>query len=178
MVDCYAGEIRMFAGNYAPEGWALCDGALLDVNQYQLLFALLGTTWGGNGTTTFAVPDFRGRIPIGQGTGTGLSPRTFGQTGGTETVVLTEANLPAHNHLMPASTTPGTSNIPGPTVGLAATGGSNTSYVQTLPSPPLPRLLDDTAIGQTGGGGAHANVMPSFTVNYIIAVQGYFPQHQ
>ncbi len=113
-MDPYLGEIRMFAGNYAPQDWVLCNGALLSISQYQALYALLGTAWGGDGISTFGAPDLRGRLPVGQGTGQGLTPRRVAQTGGTETVTLNATMIPAHNHAFNATSGDATAIAPGP----------------------------------------------------------------
>jgi microcystin-dependent protein len=184
-MDPYLGEIRMFAGNFAPEDWHLCDGSMLSVSTYSTLFSLLGTTFGGDGRSTFGVPDLRGRIPIGQGTGTGLSPRVLGQTGGTETVTLTTAQLPAHGHTLNATTSDATASVPGPAAGLAkATNPSSTHtplryvpYAAAEKQLTLAALTIANAGGNTSGGtDPHANVMPSTVLSYIISLSGLYPQ--
>ena len=115
-MDPYIGEIRLFAGNYAPENWAICDGAQVAVNDYQALYALIGTTYGGNGTTSFALPDLRGRVPIGQGQAPNVTARTLGQIGGTEKVSLNVGQLPPHNHQILATSTAATTSTPGNSV--------------------------------------------------------------
>jgi microcystin-dependent protein len=165
----YVGEIRIFAGNYAPLGWELCQGQLLPIAENETLFQLIGTTYGGDGFDTFALPDLRGRLPIHQGTGPGLSPRSMGQRGGAEQVTLTEAQLPAHSHQVVASTTPGKS-APGPGALLSAgaiqvfgTGAANTP-------------MSPQAVGSSPGGGQpHPNMPPFLGVNYIISLFGIFP---
>lgn len=186
MSDPYIGEIRMFAGNYAPEGWTICDGKTLQINSYQALFSLIGTTYGGDGSSVFAVPDFRGRLPVGQGQGTGLTSRTVGQKGGVESVVLTKDTMSAHTHAINAVNTAGTQTSP--------QGGVWASTVNTTTSPVTPvnqyvtkveivspsklGTMDSVAIGKTGydPAYAHSNVMPSLPLNFIIALQGEFPQ--
>lgn len=180
MSDAYLGEIRIFSGNYAPVNWHICDGTQLNVQTYQTLFALIGTIYGGNGTTTFAVPDLRGRVPVGQGQGTNLSNYNLGQNGGTETVTLTTANMPAHTHSWQSSTGDGNTNTPGSTVMLAKPAGTTTPY--TMYRKPDESGLITTAgpadmISATGGNAPHDNMMPSTALNYIICVAGgAFPQ--
>lgn len=182
MVDCYLGEIRMFAGHYVPVGWAACNGQLLSVSANQPLFALLGTTWGGDGVNTFGVPNLQGRVPIGQGQGTNLTNRQLAQTLGTETVALTSAQTPSHTHTLNASAGPATTpSLTAPTSAatlctLPATDGSLyynvpsagvTVSVVTLPT--------DTLSPFQGGGQAHHNLMPGMGTQYMIATQGIFP---
>ena len=172
MTPTYLGEIRMFAANFAPQGWRLCDGALLNISDHRALFNLLDTRWGGDGTETFALPDLRGRIPVGQGAGEGLAARTVGEMSGTETVTLKSAELPVHNHLVNVVASPATAAVPGNTVNLAATAPPAAHYLKKLPEPPQPaRYLEHGGIGETGGRRPHENVMPSVVVNFIICIQ-------
>ncbi|MFD1627836.1 phage tail protein [Azospirillum griseum] len=181
MVDSVLGEIRPFAGNYAPEGWALCDGRLLKVMDYQALFSLIGTTYGGDGTTTFAVPDLRGRLPVGQGQGAGLTNRTVGQSGGASMVQLSTANMPSHTHSFSVSGNTGTTNTPASGTALAVpapqAGGTMVAYVSPTATPaPTLQTFDDASIASaTGGNQAHYNVMPYIAINYIIAITGLYP---
>jgi microcystin-dependent protein len=182
-MESYIGEIRMFAGDYAPQGWLPCDGSLQSISAYQTLYSLIGTTYGGNGTTTFGLPDLRGRIPVGQGQGQALSPRTIGQMSGTETVALAVSELPSHSHIVNGTASPATTVTPGNTVTLAAATAPAANYLVSLPSPRVERVLDNHTIGNTGGnatGGAnpHDNVMPSFAVTFIICTNGIYPQKQ
>ena len=172
-MDSFIGEIRMFAGSYAPENWHICDGTLLKVAEYQPLFALIGVTYGGDGVTTFALPNLQGRVPIGQGTGTGLTARVAGQTGGATTVGLAIAEYPTHTHTLNATTTAATSNIP--TDALPATPATGGLY---CPAPTAAAVvaLADQALAPTGGASVpHANVMPSMGMTYIISLLGIFP---
>lgn len=166
MADAYLGELRVFAGNFAPRGWALCDGQLLSIAEYEALFAIIGTTYGGDGQLTFALPDLRGRWPIGVGAGPGLSPRVLGQTGGAESHALTEAELPGHTHAVPATgraadtstpagALPAVSRVPTYGTGEATPGGTVTT--------------------PAGGGQPHSNLSPYLVCNYIIALEGIFP---
>lgn len=174
-MDSYTGEIRLFAGNYAPEGWAICDGRQLAVNDYQPLFALIGTLYGGNGTTTFALPDLRGRVPIGQGQAIGLTPRVLGQTGGNETVSLTASQIPAHNHLINVTTTAATTTTPGNSVNLAATTAPTSNYLAATGAFSTERVLAPATIGQSGASAQHQNMMSTVALNYIISLNGIFP---
>src|SRR3569623_1528496 len=134
-MDNFLGEIRMFAGNYAPEDWHFCDGSTLQINQFDALYALLGTTYGGDGRVTFGLPDLRGRAPVHKGTGTGLPPVTLGQKGGSETVSLPAANLPPHTHPLNAVNAPATTNTPGN--GMMLSTAPVSAYI-TSTSTPLP----------------------------------------
>lgn len=171
-MDPFIGQIVMFAGNYAPRGWAFCDGQLLPIANNPALFSIIGTTYGGDGRTTFALPDLRGRAPIHEGTGAGLSPRMLGQRGGTETVVLNVSEMPAHDH---TAQQPGTSAAPttrSPANAIAATLPNMPAYNQ---GGPVDANMAVEATGTTGGGAAHPNMQPFLTVNYIIALVGVFP---
>lgn len=169
----YIGEIRMFAGNFAPRDWLLCDGSLLSVGTYNPLFALLGTTYGGDGVNTFALPDLRGRIPVGFGQGAGLSNYNLGQRSGTETVTLTTPNLPAHTHALMASTAVATSAHPSTNV-FAKTPGTYIGYLSPNP-PAVAKPLAPASVGVSGAGMPHDNVMPGLCLNYIIVTTGIFP---
>ncbi len=167
MSDPFIGEIRMFAGDFAPAGWALCNGQILQISQNQALFLLLGTTYGGDGQTTFGLPDLRGRTPLHAGQGANLSPRPLGQKTGTEDVTLTGAQLPRHSHTLQASTdTPGTG-----TAHSAVFAAAERMYGDELPGD----LLDETTITASGSNQAHTNMMPFLGMNFIIALFGIFP---
>ena len=165
----YLGEIKIFAGNFAPSGWAMCDGSLLQISQNDALFALIGTTFGGDGQSNFALPDLRGRIPIGQGQGSGLSNYILGQTGGVETVTLTVNQLPVHSHSILASLAPGSFVSPSNGV-LAQFRGSVPVYSVNSPVD-----LATNAVANTGGNQPHDNRAPYLAVNYIISLTGIFP---
>jgi len=174
----YLGEIRLFGGNFAPRGWAFCAGQVLAISTNTTLFALIGTTYGGDGVSSFQLPDLRGRIPVGEGQGVGLSNYAIGQTGGVENVTLTQQQLPAHNHVPNATTADGSVPTPGPTVVLAKPVAANARlYVTPVAgkTPPTPVALSNLAIAADGGGGAHSNLMPTVCLNYIIALEGIFP---
>ncbi|WP_019962361.1 phage tail protein [Woodsholea maritima] len=169
MSDPYVGEIRMFAGNFAPRGWAFCDGQLLAVSQNDALYSLLGTIYGGDGRTTFGLPDMRGRIPLHQGRGPGLSERRLGSKGGAEKVTLTVNQMPSHTHNIRANTQPGDSDSPAGRV--FAETASTPIYAEDNPSV----NFNSETITQTGGSRAHYNMQPSICVNFIIALFGIYP---
>jgi microcystin-dependent protein len=163
MASPFLGEIRLLGFTFAPRGWAFCNGQLLQIAQNSALFALLGTTYGGNGQTTFALPNLQGRVPVGTGTGAGLSTVVLGQVWGTETVALTTAEMPIHNHAIQASSGRATTNRPTGAFQAAGNSYSLTAGVAAGPS----------AIA--GSGQAHPNVQPSLGMNFAIALQGIFP---
>jgi microcystin-dependent protein len=169
MSEPYIGEIKMFAGNFAPRNWAFCDGQLLAIAQNNALFSLLGTTYGGDGRTTFALPDLRGRVPIHQGTGPGLASKTLGSRSGSETVTLTGGQLPAHTHGFLASTGPGTQSNP-----VGALPGASSSVDLYLEEDPTVDL-NTAAMTSVGSNQSHNNVQPFRCVNFIIALFGIYP---
>ena len=168
-MDPFIGEIKMFAGTFAPRSWALCDGQLLSISQNDALFSLLGTIYGGDGRTTFGLPDLRGRLPVHAGSGPGLTQRNIGQKGGAENVTVTVDQLPAHTHTPQGTNAPGTSSDPDGAIPAGATGGSN--YASDDPA----LAMNASAVSSTGGGQSHTNVMPFLCVNFIIALQGIYP---
>lgn len=163
----YIGEILLVPFNFPPKGWAFCSGQLLPINQNQALFSLLGTQFGGNGTTNFALPDLRGRSPIGAGQGPGLTPYVVGETGGQETVTLTVNQLPTHDH--PAFGSANTATTTSPSGAVWATQTRLTIYSSTTDSTQM------FPSGLTGGNQAHDNRSPFLSLNYIISLQGIFP---
>jgi len=169
MSEPYVGEVRLFAGNYAPAGWALCQGQVLAIPDYETLYSLIGTTYGGNGQTTFGLPDLRGRVPVHQGQGPGLSPRALGETGGAERVALLTGQTPLHTHALHASTAPASIATPAGSV-LGATGAA--SYGPGPASTAMASSAVDTAWGTAQ---PHENMAPTLTVNYIIALYGIYP---
>ena len=176
MSQNFIGEIRMFSGNFAPRDWAFCNGQLLSVGEYSALFALIGTTYGGNGTTTFGLPNLQSRLAVGEGAGPGLTARQIGQVGGSDTVTLSQAQMPAHNHMAVATTATG--NLPGPTSAavLAAPGGTGSSlYIVPGAVPITTVALSPASVGTAGGNASHDNHMPSLCVSFIIALSGIFP---
>lgn len=171
MSEPFVGEIRMFAGNFAPLGWAFCDGQLLATAQNDALFSLLGTKYGGDGLTTFRLPDLRGRAPIASGTGPGLSPRAEGQNGGWENVSLNGSNLPAHTHSLGSANTPGISSTPTGVLARDATGSNIYSTQLTGTTAELSAAM----VAATGGSRSHPNMMPYLCINFIIALFGIYP---
>ncbi len=169
MAEPFIGEIRMFAGNFAPRGWALCDGQLLAISQNDALFSLFGTIYGGNGRTTFALPDLRGRVPIHAGTGPGLSPRRIGAKAGTEQETLTVNQLPSHTHTLQFDSSGGTQNNP-------AGEFLRASPTVRVFRPQPPNVdLGATSVTSTGGVQSHENLMPFLCVNFIVALIGIYP---
>jgi len=171
MASPYLGEIKIFAGNFAPTGWALCNGQVLSISQNTALFSLLGTFYGGNGTSTFALPDFRSRAPVHQGQGPGLSQYALGKTDGVENVTLLSNQMPVHNHAANASSGAGT--VVAASGAFWATDGASRGgklYAATGGA-----TMGAGAIGQTGGGLTHNNIQPYLALNFIIAMVGVFP---
>ncbi len=168
------GCIFMFAGNFAPSGYQLCQGQLLPISQYAALFSILGTSFGGNGTTTFALPDLRGRKPIGTGTGTGLPTVVIGQLGGADNVTILTSNMPSHTHTLNASTTTATQPLPTNNV-LASVQDSTpaqaTAYINTAPN----TTMAPASIGLTGGSQPINVQDPYLGITFIISMQGIFP---
>lgn len=165
----FIGEIMMFAGNFAPTGYAACDGSLLPISSYTALFSVIGTYYGGDGITTFGLPDFRGRVPIHVGTGSGLSTYVQGQKGGQETHTLLATEMPAHSHTAYASTSGGTSSSPSNNYPAA-----NSEGIEHYGSSENGNM-NANAIGTTGGGLAHNNIQPYLAINFCIALSGIFP---
>lgn len=170
MADPFLGEIRIFAGNFAPRGWALCQGQLLPIAQNDALFSLFGTIYGGDGQTTFALPDLASRIALHQGAGPGLSPRAIGEAGGAETVSLSAQEMSAHNHAAFCSNTGANKLSPVGSYWSTDPGGNTGAYSTTDGS-----QLADTAIGNTGGGQPHNNLQPYLVINCIVALEGIYP---
>lgn len=173
MTDPFVAEIRLFPFNFPPRGWAFCDGQLLPISQNTALFSLLGTFYGGDGKSTFALPDLQGRVPVHQGQGPGLSERFIGEAGGSETVSLLASEMPAHTHALAASAAAAYARGPSQELVANQNGGVN-SYAPAAASPPA--LLAASAIGVSGGGQPHNNLAPYLVVNYCIALQGIYPQ--
>jgi microcystin-dependent protein len=169
MSSPFLAEIKMFAGNFAPRGYATCDGQILSISQNTALFSLLGTFYGGNGQTNFALPNFQGNVPIHQGNGPGLTPRSVGETGGSQIVTLLQSELPAHSHAFQA--------IQGAATSTAAAGNllAVNRNLQPYAAPAATVSLDPSSIGLAGGGGPHNNLQPYLVVMFIIALQGIFP---
>jgi len=165
----YVGEIRIFAGNFAPSGWFLCQGQLLPISEYDVLFNLIGTTYGGDGVSTFALPDLQGRVPVHVGQGPGSSYQ-LGESGGTEAVTLTAAQMPAHAHALQASQDAAQATA-GPDGSVPADAGANAIYGSATPGVGL----DTSAVVAGGGGQPHGNVAPFLCVNFIISAFGIYP---
>ncbi|WP_034062638.1 phage tail protein [Lacinutrix jangbogonensis] len=184
-MDPFLGQISMFGGNFAPRAWALCDGQLLSISQYSALFSILGTTYGGDGRTTFALPDLRGRTPIHAGTGPGLSNRRIGQRGGTESNILNVTQMPSHSHAAaghlktsatPAGNTP-VNSYPAPIAGRTSGGDSVSISGWGTAANGTAAANDGVAVtvGNSGGNQSVNNMQPWECVNYIICLQGVFP---
>ena len=171
MSEPFVGEIRMVGFNFAPVGWAQCNGQLLAIQSNQALFSLLGTTYGGNGTTNFALPDLRSRVPVHVGQGAGLSLYNLGEQTGSETVVLLGTQMPVHNH--PVSCYTGGGNQPGPSGNLPAVESTGTSLDYTNAAGN--GTMNAAMVGNAGSGQAHTNIQPVLCVNFIIALSGIFP---
>jgi microcystin-dependent protein len=170
MSEPFLAEIRIVPFNFAPRGWAFCDGQVLPIAQNTALFSLLGTTYGGNGQTTFALPDLRGRAPMHPGNGPGLTPRMLGETGGSETVTLTAAQMPAHSHFLRGATSAATTSQPGNALPAVATEDTYQAVGTKTPAP-----MHSQAMGAAGSGQPHNNLQPYLTLSFIIALQGIFP---
>lgn len=168
MADPFVAEIRIFPFNFAPRGWAWCDGQLMPLSQNTALFSLLGTTYGGNGQSNFALPDLQGRAPMHPGQGPGLSLHDLGEQGGSETVTLLESEIPAHTHVLRGSNDLGDSPVPG-----------NNSLARTVPmtyGPPSATVsMAPQSLAPAGGDQPHNNLMPYLTFYFNIALQGVFP---
>jgi microcystin-dependent protein len=177
-MDPFIAEIRPFPFNFAPSGWAFCQGQILPISQFTALFSILGTTYGGNGTSNFALPNLQGSVPIGQGQGVGLSLFILGEPGGVENVTLLSNQLAPHRHSLPASassatvTTPAANVVPAEGHG-SGRGGSFTVNTYTTQAPST--TLAPGAVTPTGGGQPHNNMQPSLVMNWCIAMQGIFP---
>ena len=188
-MEAFLSTILIWPPNFAPNGWALCAGQLMSISQNAALFSLLGTTYGGDGISTFGLPNLQGRVPVGAGQGLGLSPYIIGDTGGVESVTLAINTIPQHSHSatqnlsvsLPAVTTTGTTNQPSPSVAPAAPTDaarnpvniySNATPTQNLGQPSISGTI---SIGSTGSGLPHENRQPYLALNYIIALQGIFP---
>jgi microcystin-dependent protein len=170
----FLGMIAMFGFNFAPRGWAFCNGQLISIQQNTALFSLLGTFYGGNGTTNFALPNLQSRVPIGMGTGPGLSNYQIGQTGGTENVTLLSTEMPAHNHLMTASGDgPTQATASGASLGSQARTGGTMPVIYANGATTPVNMASATSVA--GGNQPHNNLQPYLAINYSIALQGIFP---
>ena len=167
-MDPFVAEIRIFPFNFAPRGWVWCDGQILPLSQNTALFSLLGTTYGGNGTNNFALPDFQGRVPMHPGQGPGLSLHTLGEAGGTETVTLLESQIPSHTHQIKNSSEDAETN--------EVAGNSMAKATEAVYSNSNPNTkMSESTLTSVGGDQPHNNMMPYITYNFCIALQGVFP---
>lgn len=171
MAQPYVGEIRIFAGNFAPVGWSLCNGSLVPISQNETLFNLVGTTYGGDGQSTFALPDLRGRAPIHMGQGPGLSSYVIGQMAGVEQVTLTGSQIPGHGHALLAATSTASSALPGPSVVLGTMPAGATLYGPLETGQAMPPGM----LSSAGGNQPHSNIQLSTGVSYILSLFGIFP---
>lgn len=172
MSDPFIGEISIIAESFAPQGWLFCNGQQLPIPQYQELYAVIGTLYGGDGRATFALPDLRGRAPMGQGQGPGLTNRAIGKTGGTNTVTLDTSKMPSHTHTVAATNAVGTSNDP---TGRIWARYAGLSLYSTTNDNPVP--MSTSALGSSGSTGTinHDNVQPCLGINFVIAFEGVYP---
>jgi microcystin-dependent protein len=175
-MEPFIGQIVMFGGNFAPRSWALCDGALLSISQWQALFSILGTTYGGDGRTTFGLPDLRGRVAIHPGNGPGLTPRNLGQRGGSETNTLNQLQLPSHTHAATGTVNLGTASnaASGNGAFLPISTGAN-FYSTAAGAAQMNAGAVSVNVGNTGSNQSVNNIQPFQCVNFIIALQGVFP---
>ena len=169
MSEPFIAEIRIFGGNFAPRGWAFCNGQLLPISQNTALFSLIGTVYGGDGRSTMALPNLQGRAPMHPGSGPGLSQRRLGETGGVETVTLTEAQIPTHAHKIVGSGRPAIQDDPAGRYPAAVSG-----FTPYGPSQSLANMAPE-ALSPAGGDDAHTNVQPFLVLNFIIALVGLYP---
>jgi len=170
-MDPFIGQIRIFAGNYAPSGWFFCDGSLLSIAEYDVLYSLLGTTYGGDGVNTFGLPDLRGRTPIHQSFGPDSQYYVIGAQLGTETETLTQNQMPAHTHTFTASSA--VANTPNPSNNYLAQSSQVSAFFGDNPSVPM----QNNSLSVVGGSQPHENRMPFLATSFIIAYEGIYPQH-
>ena len=171
MSSPFVAEIRIFAGNFAPTGWAGCNGQLMPISQNTALFSLLGTSYGGDGKSTFALPDLQGNAPMHWGSGAGLTDRVLGETSGTQFVTLLQTEMPAHTHTLQASSDTGNAPAPTPSERLATSTGGNAYHV----APGTFTTMEPNSLSIMGSSLPHNNMMPYLTLFFIIALQGVFP---
>jgi microcystin-dependent protein len=179
MAQPYVGQIMIIGCNFAPAGWMLCQGQLLPISEYETLFQLIGTTYGGDGQSTFGLPDLRGRVPLHMGQGNGLSSYIIGQASGVESVTLTTQQIPSHNHGAAAVNADGDANVPGTTTILSNEGGADKDkvfiYAPWDNDPANMTTLLPASIGITGGNQPHENRQALLVLNFIISLFGVFP---
>jgi microcystin-dependent protein len=179
MTEPFLGQIQLYSFNFAPKQWAFCAGQILPISQYTALFSLLGVSFGGDGVRSFGLPNLQQNVAIGYGTGPGLSTYDMGEQGGTPAITITNTEMAAHTHSLMATTDRGnaqsaTNNL----LGTGASGPPNSQNVANLYITAVPNVVMPASIGPTGGNLPHANVQPSLTLNYCIALAGVFPQRQ
>lgn len=172
MSNPFVAEIRIFAGNFAPTGWALCNGQLMPISQNTALFSLLGTTYGGDGKSTFALPNLQGSAPLQQGQGPGLSLRDLGEVGGEQNVTLLQTEMPAHSHTIQAAAGTGLAD---PTSNVWASGAKGFGSIYSPSAPATNVQMSPLALSISGGNLPHNNMMPYLGLTFIIALQGVFP---
>lgn len=177
MSQPYVGQILMFGGNFPPAGWMFCNGQILPISENETLFNLIGTTYGGDGQSTFALPNLQGRVPVHMGTGSGLSTYVIGESGGTESVTLTTQQIPAHNHLPTTNTNGGTSAqlSTQSTLGDETSNASGGNAFAYLPAGGTQVTMPPQTVGQTGGSQPHENMMPYLCVSFVISLFGVYP---
>jgi microcystin-dependent protein len=175
MADAYIGEIRNFAGTYAPNNWLFCEGQVLPLAQNTALFSIIGTTYGGNGTSNFAIPDLRGSVPIGQGQGPGLTSRQLGETGGSATVALTATDMPTHTHVANGVAANGTDNSPGGALWSQYSAGGRNPTIAKLYGPAANTTMAPGALATAGGSTPHNNMQPFLPMRFIICTEGIYP---
>ena len=171
MQDPFIGNVILFGGTFAPVGWAFCDGSLVSISENDALFSLIGTTYGGDGQASFALPDLRGRIAVSQGQGPGLGTYVIGQQAGTEAVTLLPSQIPPHSHMVLSNSAAAATNVPNANF-LAA----QSTLSEYIPGTAANSVMNPAAIANSTGGQPHSNMMPSLALNYIIALQGIYPQ--
>lgn len=171
----FIGIIKIFGGNFAPRGWAFCNGQLVSIAEYEALYSLIGTTFGGDGQVTFALPDLRSRKPIGTGQGPGLSSYVQGQTGGVETVTLTTATIPAHSHNLNVSSNDGNVHKPTAANAVAAAKDVNGDTIDSFTTAAPNTALPSASVSSSGSNSPHNNIDPFLATNYIICLEGIYP---
>lgn len=175
MSEPFVGEIRMFAGSFTPRGWAACDGQTIAISQNDILFSLLGTAFGGDGRTTFGLPDMRGRVPMHAGDGPALSPRPLGARFGSEAVPLTDAQIPAHTHTLQANSQLAADGRPSNALPAQTPAGAEVGVYRSGPNPASIFSLKPESVETTGASRPHNNLMPYLCINFIIALAGIYP---